>query len=209
METEVIAILDGYWPDLPVPDHDHLTVIRPGRPLGQRAAVNAGARLSQARYIMKLDAHCLLAAGFDASLISDCKPDYTIIPQMYNLHAFDWKCTNCGARTYQGPLPEICDKCGLDRFEKVLVWKPRQHKLTQFWRFDKKLKFQYWYDYHRRPAAQGPLADTMSGLGACFFMPRARFFRVARPGRSARRLGSIGHRNRVQVLVIRRPSCGF
>jgi glycosyltransferase involved in cell wall biosynthesis len=91
-DTEVIAVLDGYWPAPPVLDNDRVIVVHHTKPIGQRAATNEGARISQAKYIMKLDAHCALDQGFDRKMIEDCQPDWMMIPAMWNLHAFDWVC---------------------------------------------------------------------------------------------------------------------
>jgi glycosyltransferase involved in cell wall biosynthesis len=57
-ETEVIAVCDGSWPEPVIQDHPRLQIIHFTNPVGQRAATNAGARLSTAKYICKLDAHC-------------------------------------------------------------------------------------------------------------------------------------------------------
>jgi hypothetical protein len=40
------------------------------------------------------------------------------------------------------------------------------------------MHFQYWRDYRKRPEAQPEIADTMSSVGACFFMPRDRFWQL-------------------------------
>ena len=55
LDTEIIAVLDGAWSDPPVADNPRLTLIHHSRSVGQRAACNEAARLSQAKYIMKLD----------------------------------------------------------------------------------------------------------------------------------------------------------
>lgn len=176
-DTEIIAVCDGNWPDPPVLDHPRVTVIHFSEPIGQRAAVNTGARLSQAKYIMKLDAHCAVDKGFDRKLMADCQPDWTMIPAMWNLHAFDWRCKGCGYRTYQGVIPEICEKCGAFEFEKIMVWEPRGNKITYSWRFDKNLQFQYWRKHHKRPEIKhDEIIETMSFIGACWFMERERFW---------------------------------
>ena len=64
-KTEVICVLDGYWPPEGIKSHDRLRVIHNEKPLGQRQATNQGARLSEAKFIMKLDAHCTVSKGFD------------------------------------------------------------------------------------------------------------------------------------------------
>ena len=178
-DTEVIAICDGYWPDPSIKDHPDVTIVHHTESIGQRAATNEGARISQAKFIMKLDAHCSLGKGFDRILMADCKPDWTMIPMQYALHAFDWKCNACGNQTYQGFMPVSCKKCGKSEgFEMAMIWKPRGKRLTVSWRFDSQMNFKYWRKHHKRPEvkAQGDLIETMSCIGACFFMHRARYW---------------------------------
>lgn len=177
-DTEVIAVLDGYWPDPPIKDNAKVTFIHHTNPVGQRAAVNEAARLSQAKYVMKLDGHSAVDKGFDVKLMADCEKDWTVIPRMYNLHVFDWECVECGDRYYQADPVPACKKCHGTRFKETMVWKPRLHKKTDFARFDKTLHFQYWRHYHKRPEAEGKIADVMSSVGACFFMHRDRFFEL-------------------------------
>ena len=178
-DTEIIAVLDGYWPEPPVCDDDRVTIIHVTEPIGQRAATNMGVRASRAKYIMKIDAHCAVDKGFDIKLMQDCQPDWTMVPMLYNLHAFDWKCKGCGNRTYQGTLPQICAKCKATQFEMVMVWKPRPGKGPYVaWRFDSQMMFRQWRKYHKRPEAQGRLVETMSFAGPCFFMERKRYKRL-------------------------------
>lgn len=174
--TDIIVILDGYWPDSPVKDHPRVTIIHHTESVGQRGATNDGARLSNAEFIMKVDAHCSFGKGFDRILISDCKPDWTMIPSMWNLHVFDWECKSCHHRTYQGAEPVTCEECGHGQHEMVMVWKPRNKKITYSWRFDNEMQFQYWRAHHKRPEwRKKDLIETMSCIGACFFMRRDRF----------------------------------
>lgn len=175
-DTEVIAVLDGGWADPPIADHPRVTLIHHSQSIGQRAATNEAARVSNARYIMKLDAHCLVDKGFDVKLMADCEYDWTVVPRMYNLHAFDWKCQSCGHQTYQGPRPIKCASCESEAgFEMVVIWQPRLNRKTDFARFDSDLHFQYWRDYEKRPEAAGEIADVMCSVGACWFMHRQRF----------------------------------
>ncbi len=185
MYTQIITILDGYWPDPPIADRENVTFIHHTKPVGQRAAVNEGARLSNAKYIMKLDAHCIVDKGFDRKLIEpyengEIGMNTTSIPRMYNLHAFDWVCDACGERTYQGPSLEKCAKCGGTSHHRDIVWNIRGRKyMTESWMFDKDMHFQYWHEYRKRPEFQsGDIVDVMSSIGACFFMPRQFFFDI-------------------------------
>jgi hypothetical protein len=176
--TEIIVVCDGEWPIPPIEDHPDVTLIYHSRSIGQRAATNEAARLSTAKFVMKLDAHCSVDQGFDVKLMKDCQPHWTMVPQMRNLHAFDWKCDNCEHRAYQGPYPVKCEKCKGERFERVIVWQPRAHTRNCFMRFDRELHFQYWRQFKSRPEARGHLVPTMSILGACFMMTRERYWEL-------------------------------
>lgn len=186
-DTEVIVVSDGDWPLHSLDDDPRITLIKTGEPVGQRAATNIAARVSTAKFIMKLDAHCIVDQGFDRKLMENCEYDWTVIPSMYNLHAFDWKCAKCGQRWYQGPTPTYCHASyeGKERnpncdnttnFERIMVWQPRTSRKNDFMRFDQDLHFQYWPDFKHRPEAQGQIVEVMSNLGACYFMHRKRFW---------------------------------
>lgn len=190
-DTEIIAVLDGAWADPPIPDHPRVMLVRQGAAIGQRAATNQAARLARGRYVMKLDAHCSVAEGFDVELVragDELGPDVTQIPRMLNLHAFDWVCAACQVRTYQGPKPQAC-RCGGVSFDRDLVWRAKPSPVTDFARFDTDLHFQYWRGhrdetgrasrgYGHRPEAQGDIADALTSIGACFVMRRDRFFEL-------------------------------
>lgn len=173
-DTEVIVVLDGAWPEQGIPDHPRIQLIYHSQSIGQRAAVNEAARLSTAKYVMKADAHCAFDEGFDVKLLETFEPNWTVIPRMYNLHAFDWVCA-CGQREYQGPKPSKCEHCG-GEYEMEIVWKPRLNRRTDFARFDNTLHFQYWSAYEKRPQASGQIADVMCCVGACWAMERERFW---------------------------------
>lgn len=189
--TEVIVILDGGWAEPRIKDHKDVTIVYHKESIGQRAAINEAARLSQAKYIMKLDAHCIVSEGFDEVLIKDgdkLGPKVVQVPRMYNLHVFDWKCKKCGNRWYQGPTPKECQNPGEQRgknkdcdgkeFERIMVWKPRMNRKSDHYRFDKNLKFQYWGSLGNRPGNDSHITETMSCLGACFVWNRERYWEL-------------------------------
>jgi len=185
-DTEVIVIVDGYWDD--IKQDKCVKIIHHNRSIGQRAAVNEGARLSDAKFIMKLDAHCALDEGFDVKLMEDCEYDWTVVPRMHNLHAFDWVCNDCGTRTYQGH--KICKKCKSTNLTKDIIWRSKNNSIDYMW-FDTDLKFRYFdstcldlygvknakqiYSHYNRDWAKGDITDQMTCLGACWFMHRRRF----------------------------------
>jgi len=90
-DIEVIAVLDGYEADPPLKLHPNLKVIHNRRSIGQRQSINKAARETDAKYIMKLDAHCAVAKGFDEVLKRDCRYEWTMVPRMHNLDVATWK----------------------------------------------------------------------------------------------------------------------
>lgn len=174
-DTECIVILDGAWGEA-LPQHERLTVIYHPYSVGQRAAINEGARVSKATYIMKLDAHCTLDEGYDVKLMEAAKElgrEVTQVPLQYNLHAFDWVCPD-GHRRYQSPSGP-CKECGKETARDI-VWKKRDSRKTWAWRFDSDLHFQYWHEYEKKHPED--FVETMSLLGACFFMERERYWEL-------------------------------
>lgn len=177
-EIEVIAILDGYWPE-PIKDDPRVILIHHTNPVGQRAGVNEAVRIAKGEYILKTDAHSMFDEGFDVKLAADCEYDWTVIPRMYNLHAFDWVCPN-GHRFYQDKFRPEGGKCkDCEKPVKIeWVWKPRLHKKTDFMYMDRDLKVQYWCKYAKRKESKGDIVDIMNGVGACWFQHRERFLEL-------------------------------
>jgi DNA-directed RNA polymerase subunit RPC12/RpoP len=194
--TEIIAVLDGYWPKQPLPVNSRLTVIHHNQSIGQRAATNEAARVAQGEWVCKLDAHCAVGPDFDTRLLQDAQPHWTIVPGQFNLQVFEWKCKKCSWTKDQSPKPLKCEKCGSRYLKQVKIWKPRdgqegrRRAYTHSWRFDSNLDFQYWGGFTSdekyckkngipfRPEAQGQIHDTMSLLGACWAMRRERYYEI-------------------------------
>lgn len=201
---EVIAILDGYdagWPPQPLPVSPRLTVVQHRASIGQRAACNEGARISKAKWICKVDAHCAVDKDFDLKMKKHCDYLTTLIGVQYNLHAFSWACKKCKHEAYQGPKPAHCAKCRSRYLKIVPKWLPRGWKerngvfegrpKTTAWRFDSQLSFQYWGEFQDRPEGlQRPLSPTMSCLGACWMLHRERYWEL---GGSDELMGSWGN----------------
>ena len=122
-KTEIIAVLDGYWPNQPLPVNDRLRVIHHNQSIGQRAATNEAAKIAQGEYVMKLDAHCALSGNFDERLLADFQPDWTVTPALYNLLVFVWKCSGCGWLKDQSPKPDKCPQCKCRTIEQILEWR--------------------------------------------------------------------------------------
>lgn len=175
--TEVIVGLDGEFADPPLEDHPDLTILYYGKSIGQRAMTNQCAKLSKAKWVMKIDAHCVVDEGFDVKLLEGAQDNWTVVPTLYNLHGFDWVCRHCGRRDYQGPSEKYlkCPKCGEKR-EREIIWKPRLNRKTSAWRFDKDMHFQYWGEYTHKQ--EGDYADTLSVQGSCFMLTRQKYWEL-------------------------------
>ena len=173
--TEVIIILDGEWANPPIADHSDVVIIYLSKSIGQRAATNLGVKLSKSKWVCKVDAHCSFDKGFDVKLMKDMKDDWTTVPTMKNLHAFDWVCNKCGHRIYQGPTPEKCRECG-GEMKRDILWKAKPSPNSTSYRFDRTLHFQYWGEYKKRQI--GDLVETMSLQGSCFMMTRKKYWEL-------------------------------
>jgi ribosomal protein L37E len=177
--TEIITVLDGAWADPVIPQNPRVTVVYHEESIGQRAACNEAVRLSSAKYVMKVDAHCSFAQGFDTVLLNDMQDDWTVVPTMRNLWAFDWKCKKCGKRTYQGPTPTACSHCGCaNRFTRRMVWEAKRNPQSNSYCFDSTPHFQYMKEYSKRPEGQGDLTETMSLQGSCFMLTRDKWWEL-------------------------------
>ena len=191
-DTEIIAVLDGYLPDPPLNPNPRLTVIYNPEAKGQRAGTNQAAKIARGKYLMKVDAHCAFDKGFDVKMMADMQPDWTLIPMMKNLHAFDWICPD-GHRRYQGlsgpcqyklngtewvysetkhntPLDKVCGK----PTKKDVVWIVKHNPTSTTYRFDKTMHFQYWKELERRQT--GDLVESLSFQGSCFMCTREKYF---------------------------------
>lgn len=179
-QTEIIVVLDGYETELPtLPEDPRVRVITNLESVGQRAATNQACRLSSAKYVMKVDAHCAFDQGFDVKMIAEMHDDWTMIPVMRNLHTFDWVCKE-GHRRYQGPSGP-CQRCGRPTVKDV-VWIAKTNPQSTAYCFDEEPHFQYFNDFKKRPeykeALLTGLTETMSIQGSCFMLTRDKYWEL-------------------------------
>jgi hypothetical protein len=171
--TEVIVGLDGAWSDPGIEDHPDVRIVYQPIAIGQRAMTNKLARLSSAKYVMKVDAHCAFDEGFDVKLMEPMQDDWTTVPTMKNLHAFDWVCPD-GHRRYQGPSGP-CQECGKETTRDV-IWYAKPSPNSTSYRFDKTLKFQYFGEYKAKQ--KGDLVESMSLQGSAFMLTRDKYWEL-------------------------------
>lgn len=181
-ESEIIVGLDGCWPPQPIQDNPRVKIFHVTEPIGQRAMQNQLARLSRARYVAKVDAHCAFDDDFGNKMLNFFKEvgdDTVAVPIMRNLHAFNWKCPD-GHTRYQSPSGP-CKECGKPT-EKDVVWfaKPRPESTSYL--FDKEPHFQYFNEYKRRPEYKEMVEklgynETMSLQGSFFMATRHNYWK--------------------------------
>lgn len=87
-DFEVVVILDEN--DQPLKPRDGLRVYKKEGPPGLRSAINQAVDLAKGKYIMKLDAHCMMDEGFDVKLAKHCEDNWIVIPRRYSLSAKNW-----------------------------------------------------------------------------------------------------------------------
>ncbi len=154
-EIEVIVVLDGYWPDLPLVEDPRLTLIHRSEPLGMRAAINTAAAIAKGDYLLKCDAHCLFATGFDEVLKADCADNWMVIPRRYSLDAETWQRRE--------------DKAPIDAHYLSFPYiNPNE---------DTGLHGVPWNE-RTRARAEVLLDEEMSTQGSCWFMTRAHWDRL-------------------------------
>lgn len=101
-EVEVVVTLEGYWPDgwkEITSQYPNLHTVHHGEPRGLRAAVNSAAASAisrGAKYLLKLDAHCMLDGGYDARLLADIEPNWIVVPRRKRLNAESWTIQDVG-----------------------------------------------------------------------------------------------------------------
>ncbi len=173
--TEVITVLDGAWAEPSIPQHERVTVVYHNESIGQRAATNEAAKISNAKYIMKCDAHCAFDKGFDIKMMKEMHDDWTMAPLMKNLHAFDWVCPD-GHRRYQGPSGP-CQECGKETVRDIL-WHAKSSPNSVSYCFDSTPHFQYFGEYAKRPEGKGDVTETMSLQGSCWMMTRQKYWEL-------------------------------
>ncbi len=177
-ETEIIVVLDGYETDLPA--DTRLRVIHNPESIGQRAATNQACKLSKAKYVMKVDAHCAFDKGFDKKMIAEMKDNWTMIPVMRNLHVFNWVCPD-GHSRYQSPSG-LCKECGKPTVKNI-VWIPKTNPQSVSYCFDGEPHFQYFNIFKKRSEYKKDLeatgiTETMSIQGSCFMITRDKYWEL-------------------------------
>jgi hypothetical protein len=152
-EIEVFPVLDGY--DIPeeerVKDPRVFYVKFEKKSYTQkRQAINKMVNeLSHGEFVMSLDAHCMMAPGFDVQLAKDHQPNWVQIPRRHRLDAENWV------------IEEKLDRPPIDYEYTMFPRKWRPPSLHGF-RWDERT-------IERQDI---PIDETMHFQGSCWFMTK-------------------------------------
>jgi glycosyltransferase involved in cell wall biosynthesis len=151
---EIIAVLDGYWPDRMVQD-DRVHYIHFTEARGMRGAINAGAAMARGKYLMKCDAHCAFGEAFDVILKQDLEPNWVAVPRRWSLDPDAW----APAQKHPIDYMYLCYPDNPNDFGGP------------------SLKGREWHEWNNDPARRDVMVDDlMSAQGSMWFMHRDYFY---------------------------------
>lgn len=149
-EIEIIAVLDGAGGELPPDPRVHAIMF--GRTRGMRAAINAGVEGARGEFLMKIDAHCVVAQGYDTVLTADCEDGMVMIPRRYKLDTEKW---------------EVMPDPPTD-YDKLIIMENPHKFHGEEWRSRAKKRKDIMID------------ETMMFQGSCWVMRRSHWDRIIR-----------------------------
>ena len=158
-DIEIIAVLDGYWPAaVDIVDDERVHYIHFTEPKGMRAAINAGVDLARGEFILKTDAHCMFAKGFDVSLKHGCESNMVVVPRRLRLDPEKWD-------TIRDGRPPV-DYMYLSYPDDPSVWGGPS------------LQGKEWREKNKLILLGGGklIDDLMTAQGSCWFMKRKYFY---------------------------------
>lgn len=151
-EIEIFPILDGWTKEVERIDDDRVKyIVLPNNgEMQKRQGINAAISIAKGKYVMALDAHCMVAKGFDEVLSKDCEDNWIVIPRRYKLEPETW--------TTRTDVPAIdYEYWMLDAYNKRYL-KP--------------------YGWSRPERKDVMIDDTLTFQGSCWFMQKKYFQRM-------------------------------
>lgn len=160
-DIEILAVLDGYYPPAEeIVSDDRVIYLHKGEAGGMRQGINDAVAVSTGKYIMKIDAHCMVAPEFDLVLKSYMEPNWVVIPRRKRLDAENWCIQDCGKLDIDYEFLSFPDNPadfggpGLNG----RIW-------------DKRIK-------ERLNDPKYDIDDNMSFQGSCWFMEKEHFYNM-------------------------------
>lgn len=142
-DIEIIVILDGCWVTNIILD-DKIHYIHRGSAMGMRNGINSAVELAKGDYLMKTDAHCMFAKGYDEQLIKDHRPNWIQVPRRFPLDPEKWEIEKREDKKY--PI--------------------------DYMRLDENLRGAVWTERNNNPEYSQPIDDLMTFQGSCYFLTK-------------------------------------
>ena len=142
-KLEIIAVLDGYWPEFKLVENPKVRYVHLGGNRGMRGAINAGVQVARGEFICRTDEHCLFSQGWDKAMTDSCQPNWIMTSRRYFLDSKQWK---------------VMDEPYVD-YEKLVIQENVKFS-GQRWRSRDKERKDIMID------------DTMAMQGSVWLMPR-------------------------------------
>lgn len=150
-ETEVFVILDAYdLPENEVIEDRRVVYIRlpaDGDKMQKRIGINRAVSMARGKYVMSLDAHCMVGRGFDEILAKDCEENWIVVPRRYKLEPLTW--------TTHKEFAPVDYEYWLWQQYKIGILKP--------------------YRWDRPGREHIMIDDTLTMQGSCWFMHKSYF----------------------------------
>jgi len=90
-DIEIYAITDGYEEQDKIDDPRVIYLpLEPSASNHKRQGINKAISLCKGEYVMSLDAHCMMAKGFDEQLVKDHQSNWVQIPRRHRLDPENW-----------------------------------------------------------------------------------------------------------------------
>ena len=145
-ELEIIPILDGYLPVMPIKNDPKVKPLYLEKTRGMREAINAGVAASKGEFIMRTDEHCMFGKGYDRILTTDFEDNWIVTPRRYLLDVEKW---------------EIMKEFPPIDYGKLVIQQPQMKFTANVWMCRAKERKHIMID------------ETMGMQGSCWIMKRS------------------------------------
>lgn len=99
-DIEIVVVLEGYW-EHELPADPRLKILHHGRAKGMRPSINAAVQIATGEFLLKTDAHCLWAEGYDETLKAEYhEHNWILTARRYALDAERWCIDDSNPRKY-------------------------------------------------------------------------------------------------------------
>jgi glycosyltransferase involved in cell wall biosynthesis len=158
---EVIPVMDGTSSFGSPAPHPLVKPVFHAEPQGMRPSIDAGAVAASGEYLMKCDAHCIFAPGWDQALQEACGPLDLVVPTRHSIDPELWipKWRHFNYHYLTFPYDQSMYGYGL-------------HAKTYDWDVNKRINSE---------RAHLEVDDLMTMQGSCWLMRRARYFEILHP----------------------------